>query len=240
MAMQLANAVATQPANAAAPQSVDAVAIQPMNNPHPNRGASWLKDFKRYNPRPFVSSKEDSTAAQMWIANMETTFESMRCPDEHKVACATYVLQKDAEVWWSDNKQSINLGGGITTWETFKKAFLKYYYPKETCIKKQQEFNHLTQGDRMVDQYDQDFMRLRRFAPSLADTEEKQTEKFVLGLNPKTRRMLEAFNPKTYEEALRTAKALEEPPEEKKTEPTVVTGRKCPVEVDTTKFQPPS
>ena len=74
---------------------------------------------------------------------------------------------------------------------------------------KQQEFNHLTQGHRTVDQYDQNFMSLRRFAPSLADTKEKQIETFVLGLNPKTRRMLEAFIPKTYEEALRTAKALE-------------------------------
>ena len=52
-------------------------------------------------------------------------------------------------------------------------------------------------------------MRLRRFAPSLLDTEEKQTDKFVLGLNLKARRMLEAFNPKTYEEALKTAEALE-------------------------------
>ncbi|XP_023520834.1 uncharacterized protein LOC111784337 [Cucurbita pepo subsp. pepo] len=165
--------MATQPANAADMLPVDAIAIQPANNPQPDRGASWLKDFRRYNPHPFVSSKEDPTAAHMWIANMETTFESMRCPDEHKVACAAYVLQKDAEVWWSDNKQSINPGEGITTLETFKEAFLKYYYPKETRIKKQQEFNHLTQGDRTVDQYDQESMRLRRFAPSLADTEEK-------------------------------------------------------------------
>ena len=136
MATQPANAVATQPANAAATQPVDVVAIQPANIPHPDRGASWLKDFRRYNPCPFVSSKEDPTAAQMWIANMETTFESIRCPNEHKVACATYVLQKDAEVWWSDNKQSINPGERITTWETFKEAFLTYYYPKETRIKK--------------------------------------------------------------------------------------------------------
>ena len=42
-------------------------------------------------------------------------------------------------------------------------------------------------------------------------------EKFVLGLNPKTRRMLEAFN-STYEEALWTPKSLEEPLEKKKTE----------------------
>ena len=72
----------------------------------------------------------------MWIATMETTFESMRCPDDHKIACATYVLQKDAKVWWVDNKQNINPGEGITTWETFKEAFLKYYYPKEIRIKK--------------------------------------------------------------------------------------------------------
>ena len=62
----------------------------------------------------------------------------------------------------------------------------------------------------------------------------------MLGLNPKTCHMLEAFNPKTYEEALRTVKALEEPLEEKKMEPTVLTRRKRPVEVDTTEFQPSS
>ena len=47
--------------------------------------------------------------------------------------------------------------------------------------------------------------------------------------------MLKAFNPKTYEEALRTAKALEE----KISEPTVVIGKKCPVEVGPMEFQPP-
>ena len=98
LATQQVAAMATQPANAAASQPVDAVAIQPANNSHPDRGASWLKDFRRYNPRPFVGSKEDPTAAQMWIANMETNFELVRCLDEHTVACATYVLQKDAEV----------------------------------------------------------------------------------------------------------------------------------------------
>ncbi|XP_022967662.1 uncharacterized protein LOC111467107 [Cucurbita maxima] len=173
--------MATQPANAMITPPVDAAATQPAKNPQSDRGASWLKDFRWYDPRPFVGLKEDPTAAQMWIATMETTFESMRCPDDRKVACAAYVLQKDAEVWWADNKQNINPREGITTWETFKEANLKYYYPKETRIKKQQEFNHLTQGKRTVDQYDQEFMRLKRFAPSLADIEEKQTEKLCWG-----------------------------------------------------------
>ena len=42
LATQQVAAMATQPANAATPQPVD--------NPHSNRGASWLKDFRRYNP----------------------------------------------------------------------------------------------------------------------------------------------------------------------------------------------
>ena len=35
-----------------------------------------------------------------------------------------------------------------------------------------------------MDQYDQKFMRLKRFATPLVDTEEKMTEKFVLALYP--------------------------------------------------------
>ena len=154
--------------------------------------------------RSFVGSMEDPTIAQMWIATMEMKFDSTRCRDVHKVACATYMLQKDGELWLADNKTNINPGEGITTWETFKEAFLKHYYSKETRIKKQQEFNHLTQGERTVDQYGQESMRLKRLAPSLANNDENQTEKLVLGLNPKARRMVEAFNPKTYKEARRT------------------------------------
>ena len=50
------------------------------------------------------------------------------------------------------------------------------------------------------------------------------TEKFVLGLESRIRCMLEAFNPKTYEEALRTTKALEKPKDEKRREEPVVIG----------------
>ena len=41
------------------------------------------------------------------------------------------MLQKDMEVWLTDNKDIINLGEGIISWDQFKEAFLKQYYPKE-------------------------------------------------------------------------------------------------------------
>lgn len=44
--------------------------------------------------------------------------------------------------------------------------------------------------------YDKEFMRLRRLALSLVDTEQKMTEKFVLGLDPKIRGTMIVIDPK--------------------------------------------
>ncbi|XP_022933230.1 uncharacterized protein LOC111440130 [Cucurbita moschata] len=164
----------------------------------------------------------------------------MECPENQKVACATFVLQKDAEIWWRDNKTLLNPEGGPMNWERFKEAFLKEYYPKSERLKRQQEFAHLVQGGLTVEKYNREFNKLKRFAPSMVDTEEKMTEKFVLGLEPRIRRMLEAFNPKTYEEALRTAKALEKPKDEKRREEPVIIGQKRPHESGGSDRPPPA
>ncbi|XP_022931601.1 uncharacterized protein LOC111437767 [Cucurbita moschata] len=164
----------------------------------------------------------------------------MECPENQKVVCATFILQKDAEIWWRDNKTLLNLEGGLMNWERFKEAFLKEYYPKSERLKRQQEFTDLVQGGLTVQKYNREFKRLTIFAPSMVDTEEKMTEKFVLGLKPRIRRMLEAFNPETYEEALRTAKALEKPKDEKRCEEPVVIGQKLPHESGGSDRPPPA
>ena len=52
------------------------------------------------------------------------------------------------------------------------------------------------------------------------------TKKFFLGLDPEICRTVEAIDPKTYEEALRTAKALEKPRDEVWREQPIIIGRK--------------
>ena len=52
------------------------------------------------------------------------------------------------------------------------------YYPKAVCLKKQQKFINLTQGGHLVDKYDRELMRLKRFTLSLVDTEQKMTYNF--------------------------------------------------------------
>ena len=153
---------------------------QQANSSRAIREVNWLQDFKRFDPHPFIGSTRDPTEAQiystLWISSNETIFLSMERPDNHKVPCASYMLQKDEEVWWTNNKDSINPGGGVMTWDRFKEAFLKQYYPKEARFKRQQKFTNPTKCEHLVDRYDQEFMRLKRFAPSLIDTEKKMTK----------------------------------------------------------------
>ena len=175
----------------------------------------------------------------MWIPAVETIFESMECPYNQKVACGTFVLQKDAEVWWRDNKKSLNPEGGAMEQERFKKAFLKQYYTKAEKFKRQQEFAHLVQGGLIVEKYGREFMRLKRFSQSLVDTKQKMIEKFVLGLEPKICCTVEAIDPKTYDEALRIVKAFEKPKDEKQREEPVTIGHKHPHNSGDSDHQPP-
>ena len=69
-------------------------------------------------------------------------------------------------------------------------------------------------GGHLVDKYDREFMRLKRFASSLVDTQQKMTEELVLDLNLEIYHTVEAIHPKTYDEALRTAMALKKPRDE--------------------------
>lgn len=76
----------------------------------------------------------------------------------------------------------------------------------------------MIEGGHSVERYDKEFMKLKRFAPSLVDTKQNMTEKLVLGLHSEICRTMEVIDPKTYEEALRTAKALEKPRDEARRE----------------------
>ena len=53
-------------------------------------------------------------------------------------------------VQWRDNRP---LRGGPVTWETFKKAFLDRFFPKEKMKDKVVEFNNLRQGGMSEHEY---------------------------------------------------------------------------------------
>ena len=62
--------------------------------------------------------------------------------------------------------------------------------------------------------YGREFMRLKRFAPTLVNIELKMDERFILGLDPEIRHRMEAIDPTIYETDLITTKAMEKPRDE--------------------------
>ncbi|KAA0067940.1 pol protein [Cucumis melo var. makuwa] len=85
--------------------------------------AKHLRDFRKYNPKTFDGSMDNSTKAQMWLTSIETIFWYMKCPDDQKI-----------------------------TWEQFKENFYAKFFSANVKHAKLQEFLNLEQGDMTVKQ----------------------------------------------------------------------------------------
>jgi len=61
---------------------------------------STMEDFLRHKPAEF-NGKVSPDATDAWLRKCEKIFKVMNCPDEQKLLFATYLLNDDAEYWWT-------------------------------------------------------------------------------------------------------------------------------------------
>jgi len=73
----------------------------------------------------------------------------------------------------------------------------------------EKEFIDLTQGDKTVDQYASDFLRLSRFAPSMVADEEDKANRLQQGLKSEIRKQLSSHQLDTYSQVLTAARRVE-------------------------------
>ncbi|XP_038875077.1 uncharacterized protein LOC120067606 [Benincasa hispida] len=99
--------------------------------------AKHLRDFQKYDPRPFNGSLGDPTKAKMWLSYIETIFHFMRCSEEHKLQCAVFMLTSNTKIWWRSAEKMIDIGGELATWEQFKERFYEKYFSANTRYNKQ-------------------------------------------------------------------------------------------------------
>ena len=116
----------------------------------------------------------------------------LKCAEEEKVNYATYMLQGDSYDWWRMEEDKHNQDPEPYTWEMFKVAFYKKYFPTSFRHQKEREFIKLEQGNMTVSQYKAEFARLARFALTLVAQKDRKTRRFEEGLRPriKTSRVL--------------------------------------------------
>ncbi|MQM16688.1 hypothetical protein Taro_049650 [Colocasia esculenta] len=63
-------------------------------------GPSIMERFKRMLP-PSFKGESDPLLAESWMREIEMIFRAIRCTEDDKVTLATYMLQEQADVWWS-------------------------------------------------------------------------------------------------------------------------------------------
>ena len=164
-----------------------------------------MRDFRKYDPQTFDGSLEDPTKAELWLSSVETIFNYMRCPEEHRVQCAAFLLRDRGIIWWRTTMRM--LGGDVRqiTWDQFKDCFYTKFFSANLRDAKSQEFLELKQGHMTVEEYDQEFDMLSRFAPELVGNEQARADRFVKGLRDEIRGFVRALKPTTQAEALRLA-----------------------------------
>ncbi|XP_038902300.1 uncharacterized protein LOC120088934 [Benincasa hispida] len=131
-----------------------------------------------YEPLTFNKSLKDPTNIECWLSTVEGIFQYMRCLEEQKLQCATFVLIDNAKCWWRSAEKMIETSGGQATWDQFKERFYEKYFSAHVRYNKQVEFMNLKQGTITVEEFD----RLSCFTPDLVSTEAKRAKRFVQGL----------------------------------------------------------
>ncbi|XP_038970573.1 uncharacterized protein LOC120104118 [Phoenix dactylifera] len=139
--------------------------------------------FKKMAPSAFKSTTSPQEA-EAWIDEMEKAFRAMECTDEEKVRFAIYMLQDRAHHWWKSVERTLAHEHEAVTWQRFCTAFYSKYFPSSRLRELEREFLNLNQGNMTVDEYEAEFDRLSRFAPTLIMKVESRMGRFEEGLKP--------------------------------------------------------
>ncbi|XP_061366867.1 uncharacterized protein LOC133310002 [Gastrolobium bilobum] len=105
-----------------------------------------LMAFRKHKP-PSFSGGYDPLVAEKWLQSMEKIFRVMRCPDAVKLVYSVYMLEGEAEDWWTNIVQPLEAEGREITWRLFETLFLDNYFSREAREQKQNKRTLLTPAE---------------------------------------------------------------------------------------------
>ncbi|GKV53720.1 hypothetical protein SLEP1_g60237, partial [Rubroshorea leprosula] len=158
-------------------------------------------EFKKLVPKGF-----DGTAGfeqvESWITEVERGFYLLHVSDDLKVNVGTYMLTGKALTWWESYRKLHQGEPELSTWDGFKKVFMREYIPDSKRRELQREFADLKQGSGTVEQYKEEFDRYLPFVGGQVGDEQAKADKFLWGLNSDIYLAVNQFKPATYREVV--------------------------------------
>ncbi|XP_075478814.1 uncharacterized protein LOC142519666 [Primulina tabacum] len=135
--------------------------------------------------------------------------EPQPLPEELKVEVVTSFLENRARKWWETVSPSLAEAEQIT-WQTFRREFLKQYYPAEFRLQKLGEFENFKQTlDMTVMEYTSSFNELGTYVPTIMSDETLKMHRFKKGLNSRIQLALVVFKPNNFAYLMGAAMSVE-------------------------------
>ncbi|XP_056858385.1 uncharacterized protein LOC130507746, partial [Raphanus sativus] len=141
---------------------------------------------------PTFTGKSDPEAYMDWEKRLEYIFECYGYGEHKKVALAAAQLTENALAWWDRNvaERRRNRFGAATTWADMKYLLRLRYVPDYYHRDLQKRFRKLSQGNRSVEEYFEEFEKLMN-SLELEESEEALMAQFIDGLQERISRKVE-------------------------------------------------
>ncbi|KAI3765101.1 hypothetical protein L2E82_15127 [Cichorium intybus] len=138
-----------------------------------------------------------------WLIHTEKVFRISKCDEADKVEFATNLFAGNAQYWWQVFSRALGSDLlGMLTWEQFKAKFTEEYCSEVAVKKLTEEFLHLEQGTRSVQEYTMDFLEKARFCEHEVDTEKRKIDKYVWGLKTRIREVVQPLKLTTFRQVV--------------------------------------
>ncbi|XP_043694524.1 uncharacterized protein LOC122645264 [Telopea speciosissima] len=141
---------------------------------------------------------------------MEKTLTMIDCTEDYKMWCAAYMLKGEANDWWRSTEPNLVVTHPNLTWEQFKEAFFENYFPKSYRERKVAKFMDVSQGSKLVLEYQQEFKEPLHFAFIHLKDDVKKGKGFEKGLRPGMSSMLVSHGPQIYAKVVQVVKSIED------------------------------
>ncbi|XP_024964430.1 uncharacterized protein LOC112504724 [Cynara cardunculus var. scolymus] len=113
---------------------------------------------------PTFSGERDPMKVMCWIKEMESVFNTIRCPETDKVRFAISVLKSNALFWWEVESSTRTDVLQTLSWVEFVDRFKNQLCPKTAVRQMEEDFLKLEQGNGTVREYTERFIEYSRFA----------------------------------------------------------------------------
>ncbi|GMN66860.1 hypothetical protein TIFTF001_035922 [Ficus carica] len=136
-----------------------------------------LYDRFRRMKAPEFEGSTNPIEADNWLIDLQVALNFLRLNDQEKVLCASFMLRKDARLWW----ETVQLQRDVTqmTWEDFVEEFKEKYFNTEITEAQQDEFNKFRQGNLSVAEAVKKFEQLARLCPHLISSERDKVRRMM-------------------------------------------------------------